>query len=150
MTGVSGLCGCGISSQAWMKGLAVSDFENHFRFPSLALLHSCWWICSTLFLPHPPLSWNLLSCFRALSVTVCCAHTHVYITRAFGNCELTSLQVPHAKFICQPKCPTPSSFASKLFPSSMALVYNLREIWYSLSSTKAMRGFTSASMSLEK
>ena len=106
MTGDSGQWGCGISSQTWIKGLAGWDFENRFVvLLLLPLFHSCWRMCSTLFLPHPGLSWNLPSCFRVLSVRVCCALAHIDITRAFSNCGLrrTPLQVPWAKFISKPK-----------------------------------------------
>ena len=37
-------------------------------------------LVNMLTLPHAGLSWNLPSCFRALSVRVCCALAHIYVT----------------------------------------------------------------------
>ena len=133
MTGVSRPWGCGISSQTWMKGLAVWDFENHFVF---------------LLLPF------------SIPALPCSCPTHFWVGIFFLVSEhfLWQSVVPLLMFTSQEplaivgwhlcKCPTPSSFPS---PSKLSFYPQyLHEIWYSLSSTKATRGFMSASMSLEK
>ena len=99
MTGVSRPWGCGISSQTWMKGLAVWDFENRFVFLLLpcsipageyALLCSC-----------PTLRW--VGIFFLVS--------EHFLWQSIVPLLMFMSQEPLATVgwhLC--KCPTPSSF----------------------------------------